>query len=371
MNPLSGLLVIALEQAVAAPFCSSKLSDAGARVIKIERGEGDFARHYDQVVHGESAYFVWLNRGKESLVLDIKNPTDKTLLHNLINKADVFIQNLAPGAATRAGFDSEELRKKNSKLITVDISGYGTDGPKHKMKAYDLLVQCETGLASITGSEEAPGRVGVSLCDIACGMYAHAAVLEALIQRGITGEGKCIQVSLFDSLADWMTVPLLHQEYTGNPPRRVGLNHPTIAPYGAYTCLNSEVVVISIQNEREWTRFNQVVLEMKEDQRFSSNSLRVENRIDLDKLINSTFQVLDREDVIVRLEAANIAFASLNTIADLSRHPQLRRNTISTPSGPVELVSSPATHIPKDYGPVPSVGEHSEAIRNEFSLDFI
>jgi len=368
LNPLNGLLVIALEQAVAAPFCSLKLSDAGARVIKIERSEGDFARHYDQVVHGESAYFVWLNRGKESLVLDIKNSEDKTLLKALIEKADVFIQNLAPGAAGRAGFDSAELRVNNRKLITVDISGYGVEGPKQNMKAYDLLVQCETGLASITGSADAPGRVGVSVCDIACGMYAHAAVLEALIQRGITGEGKSIQVSLFDSLADWMTVPLLHHEYTGHAPLRVGLNHPLIAPYGSYACLHNEWVVVAIQNEREWRRFHELVLQQEGyDPQFSTNTLRVENRPKLDTLVNAVFKELNRKDVILRLEEANIAYASVNSVSDLSKHPQLRRSTISTPSGPVKLVSSPAMHQHKEYGPVPSVGQHSEAIRREFT----
>jgi itaconate CoA-transferase len=253
--PLDGLLVIALEQAVAAPYCSSRLADAGARVIKVERAEGDFARSYDQVAGGESAYFVWLNRGKESITLNIKDPRDAQLLQHMLGDADVFIQNLAPGAAARSGFDSAALRRSNPKLITVDISGYGESGPYRDMKAYDLLVQCETGLASITGAPEQPGRVGVSVCDIACGMYAHAGILEALIERHKTGLGKGLAVSLFDALAEWMTVPLLHQESSGKAPERVGLHHPSIAPYGAYVCGDGQQVVISIQNNREWRNF--------------------------------------------------------------------------------------------------------------------
>jgi itaconate CoA-transferase len=262
--PLEGLLVVAMEQAVAAPFCSSRLADAGARVIKVERPEGDFARSYDHVVDGESAYFVWLNRGKESICLNIKDSRDCELLAKILKTADVFIQNLAPGAARRAGFDSAQLRLSNPALITVDISGYGEAGPYRDMKAYDLLVQCETGLASITGAPEQPGRVGVSLCDIACGMYAHAAVLQALLERQQTGRGQGLSVSLFDALADWMTVPLLHQDYTGEAPKRVGLNHPTIAPYGAYACGSGDQVVISIQNDREWQSFCEGVLKRPE-----------------------------------------------------------------------------------------------------------
>ena len=250
--PLEGILVVALEHAVAAPFCSSRLADAGARVIKIERPEGDFARAYDHVVHGESAYFVWLNRGKELIVLDIKDPGDAALLQRMTARADVFIQNLAAGAAERAGFGSAALRRRYPRLITCEISGYGDEGPYRDMKAYDLLIQCEAGLASITGVPERPGRVGVSVADIACGMYAHAGILQALFQRERTGEGSAIAVSLFDSLADWMTVPLLHYDYGGKAPERVGLRHPSIAPYGAFVTADGKQVVISIQNEREW-----------------------------------------------------------------------------------------------------------------------
>ncbi|MFT7684674.1 MAG: itaconate CoA-transferase [Candidatus Azotimanducaceae bacterium] len=370
MNPLKGLLVIALEQAVAAPYCSSRLADAGARVIKIEREEGDFARHYDDVVHGESAYFVWLNRGKESLTLDIKAKDDTKLLQALIKNADVFIQNLAPGAANRAGFDSATLRDKNKKLITVDISGYGPNGPYQNMKAYDLLVQCETGLAGITGAADEPGRVGVSVCDIACGMNAHAAILEALIKRGITGEGSSIEVSLFDSLADWMTVPLLHQEYGGVAPKRMGLNHPTIAPYGVYTCLNNEDIVISIQNEREWQHFYNLVLEkdLSNNSLFLDNPQRCQNRSQLDEIINSVFNSTDRKQIIERLTKAQVAYGAVNSVSDLSKHPQLRRTLVSTPTGPVNLVTSANDKTRSDYGDVPAIGEHSEAIRKEFSF---
>ena len=376
MKPLNGLLVIALEQAVAAPYCSSRLADAGARVIKVEREEGDFARQYDHVVHGESAYFVWLNRGKESVCLNIKAEDDRQLLQAMLDKADVFVQNLAPGASARAGFDSRQLRERNKKLITVDISGYGESGPYRDMKAYDLLVQCESGLAAITGAESEPGRVGVSVCDIACGMYAHTAVLEGLIERGITGQGKGIQVSLFDSMADWMTVPLLHQQYGGAAPQRAGLNHPTIAPYGAYTCGDGQQVVISIQNNREWCDFCELVLqkpEMAEHPLFRDNVNRCDHRPALNVQIDEVFGSLDRAQVIQRLQKGRVAFGSLNSVADLGDHPQLRRMEVNTPSGPVQLVCPPAVSVGEATGErgqfeqVPAVGEHSDAIRKEFS----
>ena len=374
MKPLQGLLVVALEQAVAAPYCSSRLADSGARVIKIERAEGDFARYYDQVVHGESAYFVWLNRGKESLCLNIKNDEDRQLLLRMLKEADVFIQNLAPGASSRAGFDPNELRKHNSKLITVDITGYGDSGPYRDMKAYDLLVQCETGLASITGAVSEPGRVGVSVCDIACGMYAHTAVLEALIQRGITGKGKGIQVSLFDAVADWMTVPLLHQQYGYTAPKRVGLNHPTIAPYGAYQCSDNQQVVLSIQNNREWCSFCEIVLQkpqLVEHKLFKDNVVRCKNRVTLNNEIDDVFSQLQRTEIIERLKSGKIAFGSVNSVADLMTHKQLRRMEITTPTGPVQLVCPPAisvtdTSSEETIAYVPEVGEHSDLIRKEF-----
>lgn len=367
---LSGLLVVALEQAVAAPYCSSRLADAGARVIKIERPDGDFARHYDSVVHGESAYFVWLNRGKESVVLDIKNADDREIAWNMIGRADVFIQNLAPGAASRAGFDADSLRRANRRLITVSISGYGGERPGGSRKAYDFLLQCETGLASITGSAGEPGRVGVSVCDIACGMYAHAAVLQALIERHSTGTGQDIRVSLFDSLADWMTVPLLHHDYGGEAPRRAGLNHPSIAPYGAYTCGGGACIVIAIQNEREWIRFCSVVLgdpDLAADPRFGSNSARVEHRDELDDRIGAVFSRVARDEIVERLTAADIAYGSLNSVSDFSKHEQLRRETVESPGGPVDVAARPALPQSRPLGKVPALGEHTARLREEFS----
>ncbi len=369
---LDGVLVVALEQAVAAPYCTSRLADAGARVIKIERAEGDFARYYDHVAHGESAYFVWINRGKESICLDIKRDEDARLLAAMIARADVFVQNLAPGAAARAGFDSAALREQYPRLITVDISGYGEDGPYRDMKAYDLLVQCETGLAAITGAPEQPGRVGVSVCDIACGMYAHAAVLEALLARQQTGQGRGIAVSLFDALADWMTVPLLHQQYGGVAPERVGLHHPSIAPYGAYACQGGEQVVISIQNEREWVRFCAEVLDapaLATDARFAGNPARCANRPELDREIDRVFCRYPRAELAQRLGAAGIAYAAVNSVADLAAHTQLRRTTVATPTGPVAVVAPPARvrGAAAALGAVPALGEHDEALRREFA----
>lgn len=370
-QPLDGVLVIALEQAVAAPLCTSRLADAGARVIKIERPEGDFARYYDHVAQGESAYFIWVNRGKESICLDIKQADDAALLRRMLADADVFIQNLAPGAAARAGFDSQALRQANPRLITVDITGYGDSGPYRDMKAYDLLVQCESGLASITGSAAEAGRVGVSVCDIACGMYAHAGILEALLERQRTGRGKGLSVSLFDALADWMTVPLLHQTYGGEAPQRVGLMHPSIAPYGAYACGGGELVVISIQSEREWANFCTDVLRCESliaDPRFSSNVARCANRPALDSEINRVFGALPRAALIARLQDARIAYGAVNSVADLASHPQLRRASVATPSGEIELVAPPvriAGESPR-LRPVPALGEHSAAIRAEY-----
>jgi len=371
-KPLEGLLVVSLEQAVAAPYCSSRLADAGARVIKLERAEGDFARGYDRVVHGESAYFVWLNRGKESIAVDLKQPEDLALVKRMLAEADVFIQNLAPGAAGRLGLGHEALRKAHPRLITCDISGYGESGPYAEMKAYDLLVQAESGLASITGRPEGPGRVGVSVCDIACGMYAYQAVLEALLRRGRTGEGSALATSLFSGMADWMTVPLLHQDYGPGAPKRVGLNHPSIAPYGVYACKGGEEVVFSIQNEREWKRLVEEVLqrpEMLADARFADNTARVANRPALDAIIDEVFGALEREELTRRLFAAAIAYGAVNTPADLSAHPQLHRVTVETPSGPVNLVAPPVEIRGSDFdlGAVPALDQHGAALRREFA----
>ncbi len=371
-RPLDGLLVISLEQAVAAPYCASRLADAGARVIKIERHEGDFARGYDRVVGGESSYFVWLNRGKESIALDIKDPGDRALLQRMIGRADVFIQNLAPGAAARAGFDPAVLRAQNPRLVTCSISGYGEDGPYARMKAYDLLVQAETGLASVTGRPEGPGRVGVSVCDVGAGMYACMAILEALHARARDGAGREIAVSLFDAMADWMNVPFLHQVHGGQAPARVGLAHPSIAPYGVYTAGDGGEVVISIQNEREWARFCDQALarpELAGDLRFSDNPARVANRPALDREIGAAFGALTRDQMIARLRRAGIAYGAVNSVADLAAHPQLRRIEIQTPSGPVEVIAPPARHLgeARDYGPVPSLDQHGAAIRAEFA----
>jgi len=372
MGALDGILVVAVEQAVAAPYCTSRLADAGARVIKVERPEGDFARAYDHVAHGESAYFVWLNRGKESIALDLKNPDDAAILHRMIARADVFVQNLIPGAAERAGFGTASLREKNPRLITCDISGYGETGPYRDMKAYDLLIQSETGLASITGAPERPGRVGVSVVDISCGMYAHSAVLQALFERERTGKGKGFAVSLFDSTADWMTVPLLHQDYGGQAPQRVGLNHPSIAPYGAYAMGDGKEVVFSIQNEREWKIFCADVLERPEiadDPRFVTNTLRVANRPELDAALDAVFRTFTREQVVERLKSAKIAFGALNSVADLSRHQQLRRMEVDTPTGPVAGVAPPVIWRGEEFHPrpVPALNQHGDALRREFA----
>ncbi|PWS37394.1 carnitine dehydratase [Falsiroseomonas bella] len=372
MRALEGLLVVSMEQAVAAPTCSQKLCDAGARVIKIERREGDFARGYDTAAAGQSSYFVWLNRGKESIALDIKDPGDKALLARMVARADVFIQNLAPGALARAGFGSAELRAKHPRLITVDISGYGEEGDYARMKAYDLLVQAESGLASITGHPAGPGRVGVSVVDIACGMNAHAAVLEALIARGTTGQGAGIAVSLFDAMADWMNVPLAFFEGTGKAPQRVGLAHPSICPYGAFACADGALVLISIQNEREWAAFCAGVLgepELPRRQGWRSNTERVENRNLVDSHVGAAFARLTRTDAARLLDSAGTAYGFVNGVAEFARHPALRRMEVPTPNGMVSL-AAPAPRFAgaaRQSGAVPTLDEHGAAIRAEFA----
>jgi itaconate CoA-transferase len=361
--PLHGLTVVAVEQAVAAPFCSSRLADAGARVIKIERPEGDFARGYDDVAAGQSSYFVWLNRGKESVALDLARAEDRAVLERLIAGTDVLLQNLKPGALERLGFASQRLRAAYPRLVTCSISGYGTDGPYRDRKAYDLLIQAESGLASITGGPEAPARVGISVVDIATGATAYSAILEALIGRSVSGQGADIHISMFDVIAEWLTVPLLHQE-AGKAPRRIGLAHPSIAPYGVFSTRDGREILISIQSEKEWASFCVSFLRdpgAATDPRFSNNVARVTNRQETDALVARAFAGLSHADAVDRLSAADTAFASLNDMAALSAHPQLRRIAVETPAGTVNLPAPGpiVAGIPRAYGPVPAVGEHT------------
>jgi crotonobetainyl-CoA:carnitine CoA-transferase CaiB-like acyl-CoA transferase len=347
------------------------LADAGARVIKIERPEGDFARGYDSVVHGLASYFVWINRGKESLVLDLKQAEEAALLHRILRTADVFIQNLAPEATERLGFGSAALREQYPQLITCDIMGYG-DGPYRDMKAYDLLVQAESGLVSVTGAAEAYGRIGVSICDIGAGMNASAAILQALLLRERTGQASGVKVSLFDTAADWMSVPLAHHDYGGRAPQRVGLNHPSISPYGGYQTAEGETVVISIQNEREWARFCREILDrpdMVDDPRFNTNQARVVNRPAVNEVINAVFSGYTRPELTSKLRQSAIAHGAVNSVADLSQHPQLRRWPMETDQGVVSLIAPPLMTEHDDYyfRPVPAVGEHTEKIRAEFA----
>ncbi|WID99530.1 CaiB/BaiF CoA-transferase family protein [Bosea vestrisii] len=352
-----------MEQAVAAPFCTSRLADAGARVIKIERPEGDFARGYDDVTKGQSSYFVWLNRGKESLIVDLAAPEGKQTLRELLGQADVLVQNLKPGALGRLGFGSEKLRKSHPRLISCSISGYGETGPFAERKAYDLLIQAESGLSSITGGPAEPARVGTSIVDIATGATAHAAILEALIARGITGEGADIRVSMFDVMADWLTVPLLHQE-GGKPPQRLGLAHPSIAPYGVFTTRDGKQILISIQSDREWGKFCAEFLRLPAlatDERFARNVARVRNRSLTDEAVGTAFGALDDVEARELLTRADIAFASVNDMAALSTHPHLRRITVETPAGPVAF-PAPAPIVigqERDYGRVPAIGQHA------------
>jgi len=364
-KPLDGILVIALEQAVAAPWCSSRLADAGARVIKIERPEGDFARGYDQAVQGESSYFVWINRGKESLVLDLRRESDKDMLNTLLASADVFLQNLAPGAADRLGFGSQMLREKHAKLITCDISGYGESGPLHELKAYDLLVQAESGLVAVSGAPGAWGRIGVSLCDITAGMNALIGIQQALLQRTRTGRGSAIKVSLFDSAAELMTVPYLQARYGGRAPERLGLRHPSIAPYGAFTCSDGRELVLSIQNEREWASFCQIFIGnagLCNDPRFCNNHLRTRNREALEADIQAVFGKLDYAQATARLSEAQTAYGAINSVQDLIEHPQLRTRPMDVHGVAVEVPATPyATEWDDEYfRPVPAIGQHDK-----------
>ena len=362
-KPLEGILVVALEQAVAAPYCSSRLGDAGARVIKIERPEGDFARGYDTAVFGESSYFVWINRGKESIVLDLRGAEEKARLHALVAQADVFIQNLAPGAAARLGFGSDVLRATHSRLITCDISGYGESGPLHQMKAYDMLVQAESGLVAVSGAPGPWGRIGVSICDITAGMNALIGVQQALLQRERTGKGSGIKVSLFDSAAELMSVPYLQARYGASAPARVGLRHPSIAPYGAFTCSDGRDVVLSIQNEREWLNFCQSVLgdpDIATDSRFSNNQARTANRTELEAAIQAVFGRLTYAQAVDRLTEAQTAYGAINSVHDLIDHPQLRTRAMQVNGRRAQIPATPCVTEWDDetFAPAPRVGEH-------------
>lgn len=373
MKPdLEGVLVVSVEQAVAAPYLSGKLAEAGARVIKVERPEGDFAREYDHLVHGESAYFVWLNRGKESICLDLKQAGDRAILMNMVSRADIFVQNLAPGAVERLGFGAEALRRAFPRLITCSISGYGDEGPLRDLKAYDLLVQAESGLSAITGNEHGSARVGVSVCDIAAGMTATQSVLQALYARAATGEGRHVSVSLYHALSDWMNVPYLQFVYGGKVPARSGLNHPTIAPYGSYVCADGKSVLFSIQNEREWVTLCADALgrpDLATDPRFTSNSDRVKNREALDAEIKPLFAARDRDDMADRLRKAKIAYGRVSTLEDVASHPQNRFVSVDTPTGPVRMLAPGALvdgAVPA-LGPVPALGRDTDRLRQEFS----
>jgi crotonobetainyl-CoA:carnitine CoA-transferase CaiB-like acyl-CoA transferase len=375
-RPLDGVLVVALEQAVAAPYCSSRLADAGARVIKIERKEGDFARGYDRAVHGESSYWVWINRGKESVALDVKDQDDMALLERLLARADVFIQNLAPGATQRLGIGSAALRARHHRLITCDISGYGDDGHLFGLKAYDLLVQAESGLVSVSGPPgpgvDSLGRIGVSLCDINAGLNALIGIQQALMQRQHTGRGSAVKVSLFGSAAELMAVPYLQARYGGKAPERVGLKHPTIAPYGAFTCADGRDILVSIQNEREWADFCRVVLrrpELLEDSRCIGNAARVAHRDFVDSVVAEVFGGATSAEMVDRLTMAQTAFGNVNSVYDLIEHPQLRTRRMGVRGRNIDVPASPwsVEWEAAEFPEAPALDAHGAAIRAEFA----
>ncbi|MGG0936787.1 CaiB/BaiF CoA-transferase family protein [Brevibacillus centrosporus] len=379
MHPLDGITVVALEQAVAAPFATRQLAELGARVIKIERPKvGDFARHYDTTVNGMSSHFVWCNHSKESLTLNVKEPEAKEILDQLLAKADVFIQNFGPGAIDRLGFGIDVLKEKYPQLIICSISGYGENGPYREKKAYDLLVQCEAGLVSVTGSEEVPSKVGISVADIAAGMYAYSGILSALIARSRTGKGSVLEISMLEALDEWMGFPLYYTNYSGNEPKRNGASHATIYPYGPFRTGNDKTVFLAIQNEREWEMFCNQVLQQpgrSDDARFATNSDRLQNKAVLQGIIDEVFLQLTAEEVIARLEQAKIANARLNTVQDFWEHPQLKaRNRwrqVETPAGPVQSLLPPVTMegVEPCMGPIPALGQHNEKILLECGFD--
>jgi itaconate CoA-transferase len=378
MLPLEGITVVSLEQAVAAPFATRQLADLGARVIKIERPDvGDFARGYDATVRGLSSHFVWLNRSKQSLTLDLKRDEANLVLHRLLEKADVFVQNLAPGATERLGFVTQELRKKYPRLIICDLSGYGSSGPYRDKKAYDMLIQAETGLISITGTPETPCKVGISAADIACGMYAYSGILTALLVRSKTGEGVALETSLLDSLAEWMSYAAYYT-FGGSAPQRSGANHATIAPYGPVMSGDNKVVYLGLQNEREWKKFCEVVLEnpaLFTDSRFDSNARRVQNRPQLDLVMKEVFQKLTAAEIIVRLETAQIANARLNTVQEFVEHPQLkarqRWSAVNSAVGLLPALLPPVTmeNVEPVMNEIPALGQQTDAILAEIGFE--
>ena len=379
MLPLEGVTVVSLEQAVAAPFATRQLADLGARVIKVERpGVGDFARGYDTTVRGLASHFVWLNRSKESLTLNLKEEGAKEVLRRLLQGADVFVQNLAPGAVERLGFGAEELRGADPRLIHCGISGYGKGGPYTQKKAYDLLVQCETGLVSITGTPETPSKVGISIADIAAGMYAYSGILAALLRRERAGEGATLEISMLEALGEWMGFPAYFSGYGGEEPRRSGSSHAAIAPYGPFECGDGEVIFLGIQNEREWENFCDAVLgqpALAGDDRFASNSERVANRDALHREIEVILEGITSEEAIERLEAAKIANARMRTVGDFIDHPQLeargRWRRFESPVGPLRALLPPATMEGTEpiMAPIPDLGEHTDGILAELGYD--
>jgi itaconate CoA-transferase len=372
MLPLTGITAVSLEQAVAAPFATRQLADLGARVIKIERpGVGDFARGFDSTVRGMASHFVWLNRSKESLALDLKHSEATEIIHRLLDGADVFLQNLAPGAAERLGLGKEALASHYPRLIICNISGYGSSGPYQDKKAYDLLVQAEAGLLSVTGTPETPAKTGISTADIAAGMYAFSGILTALYQRERTGKGAVLEVSMFEALGEWMSYPAYFTAYGGAPPPRTGSSHATIAPYGPFRAGDDKLVLLGVQNEREWARFCAIVLEqpeLAEDPRFNGNARRIEHREALHALIDAVFSKLTAEQIVARLEQAQIANARINSMQEFWEHPQLeareRWREVDSPVGPLRAMLPPVTMdgFEPRMDPIPSVGEHSEQI---------
>ncbi|WP_136656717.1 CaiB/BaiF CoA-transferase family protein [Nitratireductor sp. XY-223] len=366
---LDGIVAVSLEQAVAAPYCGLLLADAGARVIKIERPDGDFARLYDHGADGESVWFAWLNRGKESIAVDLNDPEDAALLRRLIGNADIFLHNLAPGALERRGFDGAALRAENAGLITCQLSGYGDRGTAARMKAYDTLVQAESGICSVTGTPEQPSRAGVSICDIATGLTAFSAILRALIQRGRTGTGLDLHISLFDVMADWMNMQMLVHRYLGRTPARTGLTHPVIAPYGPYGTADGQIM-IAIQSNHEWRNFCETVLgrpELGTDPKFADNTARVENRAAMDEAINAVFSTKSRDELIVILRDHKIACARISSVEDLSNHEFLRQTEIHFGKADLMAADLPVLTAGPRPSRVPKLDEHGRAIRREFA----